>query len=222
MMRTNPPTTMLLAAVPYLLLSMSQSVTFTTVIQRDGSGLRQFVASCEPDRLSDVTLRIEEASADYAVSGRSKDKPGQHVLIRNWQWPHYGGNQSSQDFSLQISDIVQKPLSLFTYYDWSEEIQIHRETATEVEKEGQKKAVLRYILQMPGTILPQTLSAGGQVENGRAVWELTGDEEQYTLKARARQVRWGYLLILIYVLGFIVFQLVSYTERRIKNRPRRI
>ncbi len=220
MMRNNPPITILLAAVPYLLLSTSQSVTFTTIVERDGSGLRQFVASCLEDREGDVTKRIREASPHYDVEHRQIG-PGQTAIIRNWR-PTGLDKLTEKGVSLQITDIAQQPLSLFTYYDWSEQIEIYRETATEVETEGEKKAVLRYILQMPGTILPQTLSAGGQIENGRAVWELTGDEEQYTLKAQARKVRWGYLLILIYVLGFIIFQLVSYTERRIKNRPRRI
>jgi len=220
LIRTNPSTTMLLAAVPYLLLSMSQDVTFTTIVQHDGSGLRQFVASCLENRKEDVTKRIREASPHYDVE-HCQIGPGQITIIRNWR-PTGLDKLTEKGVSLQITDIAQQPLSLFTYYDWSEQIQIHRDTATEVEKEGQQKAVLRYILQMPGTILPQTLSTGGQVENDRAVWELTGDEEQYTLKAQSRKVRWGYLLILIYVLGFIIFQLVSYTERRIKNRPRRI
>ncbi len=220
-MSNKVPITTLLAAIPYLLLSMSQSVTFTTVVESDGSGLRQFRASYQPGRQDDVLRRIEEASPDYAVARRD-DSGGQTFLIRNWRWPHRTGPQAERDFSLQITDVAQQPLSPFTYYYWSEQVDIYQEAATEVEKEGKEKAVVRYILQMPGTILPQTVSSGGRIENGRAVWELTSDPQELPLKATSRQVRWGYLAIIIYILGFIIFQVVSFMEQRIKHRPRRI
>lgn len=212
--------TTLLAAVPYLLLSMSQSVTFTTVVERDGSGLRQFKASYQPSRHDDVLRRIREASPDYDVE-RREVKPGQRVIIRNWR-PSGLDNLQDRAVSLKITDIVQQPLSFFTYYHWSEQVDIYQEAATEVEKEGRSRAVLRCVLQMPGTILPETVSAGGLIENGRVVWELTGDQEEHPLEAISRQVRWGYLVIVIYILGFIIFRAVSFVERRIKHRPRRI
>ena len=220
MITNKTPITALLAAVPYLLLSTSQSVTFTTIVERDGSGLRQFAASCLDDRVREVRKRIREASPHFDVESR-RVSSGQTIFIRNWR-PAGLDNPPDRDISLQITDIAQQPLSIFTDYQWSEKLEIYRQTATEVETEGEQLAVLHYVLQMPGTILPHTLSAGGRVENGQAVWELTGDKDEYTLEAHSRQVRWGYLLILIYILAFVIFQIVSYVEQRIKNRPRKI
>ena len=219
-MRNKPSITTLLAAVPYLLLSTSQSVTFTTIVERDGSGMRQFSASCLEDREADVTKRIREARPHYDVERRQVG-PGQAVIIRNWRPPQLD-KLHEEGVLLQITDIAQRPFSIFTNYEWSEQLKIYRQPAPEVETRGQEIAVLRYVLQMPGTILDKELSLGGRVENGRAVWELTGDKDEYTLKARSRQVRWGYLLILIYILGFVIFQVVSFMERRIKHRPRKI
>lgn len=221
MIRNKTRITALLAAVPYLLLSASENVTFTTIVERDGSGLRQFTASCLDDREEEVTKRIREASAKYDVE-RRQVKPGQTVIIRNWRPAGLDNLPQEEGVSLQIADIAQQPLSFFTYYHWSEPVRIEAQTATPMEKEGRSKAVLRYVLQMPGSILPATVSTGGQIADGRVVWELPGDQEETLLEASSRQVRWGYLLITLYVLGFIAFQVVSFTQRVIKNRPRKI
>ena len=220
MIKHNTSTTALLAAVPYLLLLASQSVTFTTVVARDGSGLRQLTASCPDGRVGDVTPRLQAASPDYAAAGRETSL-GEVILIRNWRWPHAVSDRSREDFSLYIADVAQRPLSMFTYYDWSEPVFIEVQDATPAETEGQSKAILRYVLQMPGRILSVN-GTGGRIENGLAVWELAGDQQETILQATSRQVRWGYLLIVIYILAFLAFQAAGFVQRLIKYRPRRI
>ena len=74
---------------------------------------------------------------------------------------------------------------------------------------------------MPGRILSVN-GTGGRIENGLAVWELAGDQQETILQATSRQVRWGYLLIVIYILAFLAFQAVGFVQRLIKYRPRRI
>ena len=121
--------------------------------------------------------------------------------------------------SLQITDIIQKPFDVFTEYHWSEQLEIYRETATPIEIVGEEIATLSYKLNMPGKIVKT--NADG-VEGGTAVWELSANVDTYTLEATSRRVRWGYLLLLLYIVGFVVFQVVGYAIRLVRNRPRKI
>ncbi len=209
----------MLAAVPYLLLSASQDVRLTTVVNWDGSGLRQYAVSCLKDRKDEVGSRLVERSRDFDQE-RWQEKGPVLTITRDWRPANLAGEVPGS--SLHLSGIVQKPLSIFTHYRWSEELEIYRDTATEVETFGEEIALLDYELKMPGRVLPDTVSTNGKARGGTVTWELSGDADQYTLAATSRRVRWGYLLFLVYVVGFIAFQVVHYTAQVIRNRPRRI
>lgn len=217
----RPSVIAMLAAVPYLLLSASsQSVQLTTTINLDGSGLRQYVVACAPDRTKEVRKRLLERTGDFDRQSLRREGPNL-VITRDWRPANLAKAVTAPDAaaSLQITDIIQKPFDVFTEYHWSEQLEIYRETATKIEIVGEEIATLSYKLNMPGKIVKT--NADG-VEGGAAVWELSADVDTYTLEATSRRVRWGYLLLVLYIVGFVVFQVVGYATRLVRNRPRKI
>lgn len=216
------PVVAMLAAVPYLLLSASQSVQLRTVVNLDGSGLRQYTVACLPDRTKEVQKRLLERTGDF--DHQSWQRQGQNLVItRNWRPANLAEAATDGDTtaSLQITDIMQKPLALFTEYHWSERLNIYRETATKIETFGEEIATLSYKLNMPGKIVKAKTKADS-FDRGAAVWELCADVDTYTLEATSRRLRWGYLLLVLYVVGFIAFQIGGYVTRVVRNRPRKI
>ncbi len=218
--RRRPPVIAMLAAVPYLLLSASQSVQLTTTINLDGSGLRQYTITCVPDRTKEVQKRLLEQTADFDHQSWQRKGPDR-VVTRDWRPANLGRAVTAPDAaaSLQITDIIQKPLTVFTEYHWSEQLEIYRKTATPIEIVGEKIAILSYKLNMPGRVIA---SNADRTDGGTAFWELSANVDTYTLEATSRRLRWGYLLLLLYIVGFVVFQVVGYGTRLVRNRPRKI
>ena len=214
------PVVAMLAAVPYLLLSASQSVQLRTVVNLDGSGLRQYTVTCVPDRTKEVQKRLLERTGDF--DHQSWQRQGQNLVItRDWRPANLAEAATDGDTtaSLQITDIIQKPLAAFTKYHWSEELSIYRETATPVETFGEEIATLSYKLNMPGRVIA---SNADRTDGGTAFWELSANVDTYTLEATSRRLRWEYLLLVLYVVGFIAFQIGGYVIRVVRNRPRKI
>ena len=221
--RTYRPTSVIamLAAVPYLLLSASsQSVQLTTTINLDGSGLRQYTVACEPDRAKEVQKRLLERTGDFDRQSRQREGPNL-VITRDWRPANLAVAATDPDAAavLRITDIIQKPLAVFTEYHWSEQLEIYRETATPIEIVGEEIAILSYKLNMPGRVIA---SNADRTDGGTAFWELSANVDTYTLEATSRRLRWGYLLLLLYIVGFVVFQVVDYGTRLVRNRPRKI
>jgi len=222
--RTCRPTSVIamLAAVPYLLLSASQSVQLRTVVNLDGSGLRQYTVICLPDRTKEVQKRLLEQTGDFDRQSLRREGPNV-VITRDWRPANLAKAVTDPDAiaNLEIAGIVQSPISLFTEYHWSEELSIYQDTATPVETFGEEIATLTYKLNMPGRIVKAKTNADS-FEGRTAVWKLSADVSTYTLEATSRRLRWGYLLLLLYVVGFVVFQVVDYVTRLVRNRPRKI
>jgi len=218
----RPSVIAMLAAVPYLLLSASQSVQLTTTINLDGSGLRQYTVSFDQARDPEVPKYLREATRGFDRPRRRKEA-GRVVITRDWRPANLAKAVAAPDAaaSLQITDIIQKPFDVFTEYHWSEQLEIYRETATPIETVGEEIATLSYKLNMPGKIV-KTRPNADSFEEGAAVWELSANVDRYTLEATSRRLRWGYLLLLLYVVGFVVFQVVGYGTRLVRNRPRKI
>lgn len=207
----------MLAAVPYLLLSASQDVKLTTVVNWDGSGLREYTVSYSADRQAEVKRRLRERTGQFDRETSPHCMGAVCVIKRSWRPAKL---ESIEGTSLRMTGIVQEPLNVFTHYRWSEDLEVYRETATPVETFGEGMAVLRYELKMPGRVT----QAGGarEIRGNTVTWELSGGTDKYTLEATSRRVRWGYLAFLVYVVGFVVFQIVHYSAQVIRNRPRKI
>ncbi len=214
------PVVAMLAAVPYLLLSASQSVQLRTVVNLDGSGLRQYTVACLPDRTKEVQKRLLEQTADFDHQSWQRKGPDR-VVTRDWRPANLAKAVIDPDAaaSLQITDIIQKPFDVFTEYHWSEQLEIYRETATPIEIVGEEIAILSYKLNMPGRVIA---SNADRTDGGSAFWELSANVDTYTLEATSRRLRWEYLLLLLYVVGFVVFQVVGYVTQLVRNRPRKI
>ncbi len=218
----RPSAIVMLAAVPYLLLSASQSVKLTTTVNLDGSGLRRYTVICVPDRTKEVQKRLLEQTPGFDHQSRRREGTNL-VIIRDWRPANIAEAVSAPDAaaSLEITDIIRKPLSVFTEYHWSEQVNIYRETATDVETFGEEIAGLRYELKMPGKIV-QSKTNADRIEGRAAIWELSADVDTYTLEATSQRLRWGYLLVILYILGFISYQVIRYVARLVRNRPRKI
>ena len=216
----RPSVIAMLAAVPYLLLSASQSVQLRTTINLDGSGLRQYTVTCVPDRTREVQKRLLERTADFDHQDWQRKGPDL-VVTRDWRPANLARAVTDPDAaaSLQTTDIIQNPFSVFTEYHWSEELNIYRETATDVETFGEEIATLSYKLNLPGSVIA---SNADRTDGGTAVWELSANVDTHTLEATSRRLRWSYLLVILYILGFIAFQLSCYVSRLVRNRPRKI
>ena len=208
----------LLAAVPLLLLTQGEDVRLFTRVDLDGSGMRVAWASGSSDRLDDVRTRLREASAGFEGE-KLQAEGGKFTLTRSWS-----GNSllALPDAKLDTKDVVQDPLSLYTTYTWTETVKIYRDTATAAEKLGAQAAKLNYTLDMPGTVDQATVSPQAMVTGGRIEWALSGDQEQYTLTATSKRLRWDVLLVCLYVLAVLAGGLVQFTARRARNRPKRI
>ena len=216
----RPSVIAMLAAVPYLLLSASQSVQLRTTVNLDGSGLRQYTVACLADRTKEVRKRLLERTGNFDRQSLRREGPNL-VITRNWRPANLAKAVTDPDAaaSLQISDIIQKPFDVFTEYHWSEQLEIYRETATPIEIVGEEIAILSYKLNMPGRVIA---SNADRTDGGTAVWELSANVDTYTLEATSRRLRWEYLLLVLYVVGFVVFQVVGYATRLVRNRPRKI
>ncbi len=210
----------LLAAVPYLLLSASQSVKLKTVVSWEGSGLREYVVSYQDGRLKEVNERLRERTPGRARQARPRRDGPMWMIARSWREANAGHLGNPGETALDMTGIIQNPLSPWTEYRWVDNVTIYRETATDVETFGAVKAALAYQLQMPGRIVRAT--GGGQIRGNTVTWELSAEQDEHVLEASSRRLRGGYLLLVIYILGFIAFQITRYAAQAVRNRPRKI
>ncbi len=208
----------LMAAVPLLLLTQGEDVRLFTRVELDGSGMRVAWVTGSSDRLDDVRTRLRETSAGFDDE-KLQAEGGKFTLTRSWR-----GNSmlALPDVKLDIKDVVQEPRSLYSTYTWTETVKIYRDTATAAERLGAQAAKLNYTLEMPGTVDQATVSPQAMVTGGRIEWALAGDQEQYTLTATSKRLRWDLLLVCLYIAAVLAGGLVQFTARRARNRPKRI
>ncbi len=208
----------LAAAIPFLLLHQTEDLRMFTKIERDGSGLRMMWARADASRAREITTRLREATREFDEE-RSATEGSQYEISRSWRTHSLN---IAPDVKLQITDIAQRPLSLYNTYQWEEKISIYAGPATESEKAGASQAKLTYILSMPGRVDETSVSPPAKVSGGTVVWTLTGDKEEYTLRATSRMLRWDLLLLIIYVLAVVLGKGGAWLVHRLRSRPRRI
>jgi hypothetical protein len=208
----------LVAAVPFLLLHQANEVRLLTEIERDGSGLRMYWCQGNPDRLQEVRTRLREASPDFEEERLRITAEG-FVLSRSWR-PH--ALTVMPDVRLEIADIPQNPLSLYTTYTWQEKLTIYADTATASEQLGAGGTKLIYILQMPGKVEEASVSPPATTEGGTVTWVLTADKSEYELRATSRALRWDVLAIGLYILAVVGWKGGGLAVRRVREKPRRI
>ena len=218
MRKIKPSALTLLATVPYLLLSGAQQVHFQTIVQPDGSGYRFMIVDASPERVKDLEdhVRIAQKSYDFAHTEKSA---GYVRLERNFWTASIGKLPEAQ---LTIGSIVKEPFSLRTKYEWSEKLTFKSEDATDVERAGAAQAILNYTVEMPGTIAQDSVSPTGQVEGNTVTFKLAADKPEQEVKVTSYELRYGYILVLLYLLACAAVFGGRFLRSVVLNRPRKI
>lgn len=78
--------------------------------------------------------------------------------------------------------------------------------------------------EAPAGEAPKHKGAGSTVETeaGSAIFKLDASEESVTVEVTSQRLRWGYLVIVAYVLAFIVFKVLEGLQKAARLKPRKI
>lgn len=207
------------AAIPYLLLTVSQQAGVITYVSTDGSGERMVYCRAATSRVAEASRHLQEALPQSATERRSAE--GEQTLL--WRDAQLADLNRIPGSEAQTLGIVQTPLSIFTRHSWKEEVSISRGDATELELAAQPGAALRYVVRMPGRITET--SPGASTEGNKAEWRVKVGGPPQTLSAESVSIRWTYLVMWLYVLAFVASKAVQYAPRvtrRVRRKPRKI
>jgi hypothetical protein len=210
-----------LAAIPYLLLTVSQQAGVVTYVSTDGSGERMVYARAATSRVTEAGRYLHEALPGSDAEGRQADAEGNTALL--WRDAQLANLGRTPDSECQTGGIVQQPLSVFTRHTWKETVSFSRGDATDLEVQAQSEASVRYVVRMPGRIVSS--SPATSTEGNKAEWEVRVGAEPQTLAAESVTVRWGYLALWVYVLLFLgtkALAVAPRVARRIRRKPRKI
>jgi hypothetical protein len=140
------------AVIPFLLLSSAQSVTVRSTVYLDGSVKREVTAEFLQARQRNVLEQLRRALPE---ADSREVTPAGEGLKAVWS-VILASAAALEGANLQYQDVAAVPYSPFTYYTFTETVQIPSETATEVEKADPSKATFKYIVTMPGTVTDAT------------------------------------------------------------------
>jgi hypothetical protein len=149
------------AIIPFLLLSSAEkSPQVRTHVYLDGSVKREVSAEFLEERQENVLSQMDRALPE--ADSRVVAPFGENLRA---VWSVILASASRLDGAkLQYEDVVPEPLSLFTYYTWTETLQLPSETATAVEKAEPEKATFQYVVVMPGTVIEPTIAKPAKLE----------------------------------------------------------
>jgi len=214
----------LLATLPFWLMSNSSQVWMNLKIERDGGALRQIAATAHPELKRELPTWVNKVAA-----GRPWDAVWQQgdgtafTYMRDFRTQDANYGEAGQ---LQISDVLQSPLSLYTRYTWTEKVDFSYLYATDAAMAEAAKTQLKYVVNMPGTVTESSAqpSKGGSAENegGTATFALSAAEPTTTITVTSSKIRWGYLLVVVYALGWVALEVVQLLGRLARRRPRKI
>lgn len=216
--------TLLLATIPFALLANSSSVSTTLTIERDGGALRQIVATASPYFRDQLPKWVNDVRAGYPWD-RTWQESGasSYTYMRDYRTSNA---EYSDQGRLTIVDVLQNPLSIYTTYTWKETINFAHLYESDIPAAAAAGKELQYKVIMPGTVTDSAVqpSKGSSANNeGRAaVLTIPADEPSATVTVTSQKVRWGYLLIVIYVLAWIALEIVQVVGRQLRRRPRKI
>lgn len=220
------PKRMLLTVIPFALLANSSAVLLTMRIESDGSALRQISLSAAPYFRS----QLGQWANDVRLGSRTNwDGHWQQTTESDLQYARDARLASlknlGEEASLTITDVFQNPLSLYTVYHWREQVNFTYLYATDQAAALAMDKKLKYEIIMPGTVVTATVQgkgSRGQAEGQKAVFELDASEGSQTLEAESYSLRWGYLLVIAYILAFVGYRLGRVIAYQLRIRPRKI
>jgi hypothetical protein len=215
----------LLTAVPFALLVNSAQVHMTLQIERDGSTRRIIAADTAPYFKNQVPKWINDVQAGCSWDRTWKSDTGTtYFYARDFrcQSPADSGVNSQ----LTISDVFQNPLWPYTVYTWREEVTFSYLYESDPAAAGAAGKELVYEIAMPGVVTDASVQpskgSSAEVEAGGAVFKLDASQPTVTVEATSQRVRWGYLVLVAYILAFVVVKVFVAVGRTLRLKPRKI
>lgn len=214
---------LLLAAVPFTLLLNSSHVGMGLRIERDGGALRQICVSGTPYFSRQFPPWVADVRAGRPWDGQWR-RAGASEYVYSRDFRTQDANYS--DGRLSIVDVFQNPLSLYTTYTWTEDIKFTYAYAGDAAMATAAGKHLQYKVRLPGTVTEASVmpAKGSTVESEGpdAVFSLAADQEQVKLTVTGARLRWGYLLIVAYVVAWVAVEVLRVVGRQLRRRPRKI
>ncbi|MEN6302001.1 MAG: hypothetical protein ABFD96_04710 [Armatimonadia bacterium] len=218
----------LFTAIPFALMSNTWQVHMALRVENDGSALRQITADASPyfrSSRSDEGLpkwvNDVQAGGQWDMEWRT-DTPTSFRYARDMRLPSV--DRASDSGQLSIVDVVSNPLSLYTTYTWHEEVNFVYHSETDPSAAGATGKELIYRVEMPGTVTDASIEGGGssETEANHAVFKVSADTAEHAITVTAQRLRWGYLLLVLYIVAFIAYQVLTALGRAASRRPRKI
>jgi hypothetical protein len=220
-----------LVTVPFALILNGEQAVFTTQIYSDGTGLRQIRAEAHSyfrDSLDDWTGDVEAGGKWQRRWQRDSTARSTTTISRNFISSQL--QPSGSGSHLQIQDVAQNPMSLYTTYTWTEKVEIKHLSAANPEEARAGGHYLLYHAIMPGRISEAAarpssgpgIPAPSTIMGNGVVLMLDAAHPEHTVTITAHRFRWGPLAIVLYVALFVVYQIGGFALRRARSRPKRI
>lgn len=214
----------LLATIPFWLVSNSSQVWTRVKIERDGGALRQIAATVHPELRRELPTWVSKVIAGAAWDGTWEERTDSaYTYLRDFRTnnANYG-----EDGRLAVVDVLQNPLSLYTTYTWTEKVNFSYLYETDKTAAEATKLQVKYVVNMPGRVMEASAQpAGGssvETEGGNANFALSAAEPSISLTVTSAKIRWGYLLVIIYALGWIALEIFRLLGKLARLRPRKI
>jgi hypothetical protein len=137
-----------MSVIPFLLLSSAQSTTVRTVVYLDGSIRREVRADFLSERRTNVIPQLDRALPE---ADETRVGPAGEAMRGTWSVIVASAEQLAGT-KLEYQDVATQPLSIFTYYTWTDTVEVPSETATAVEKSSPANATFAYEVHMPGWV----------------------------------------------------------------------
>ncbi|MBU0608323.1 MAG: hypothetical protein KKI08_10595, partial [Armatimonadetes bacterium] len=74
----------------------------------------------------------------------------------------------------------------------------------------------------PEPAAPKGKRSTVEFDGNTAIFKLMASQPTLTINVVARRVRWGYILLVLYVLAFVAYQLVTFLRQAARRKPRKI
>jgi hypothetical protein len=193
-------------------------------VERDGGALRQITATVHPELRRELPAWVNKVQAGRPWDGawQAGDATA-YTYMRDYRTQNANYTDGGQ---LTITDVLQNPLSLFTTYTWTEKVDFSYLYETDAAAAEGAKLQLKYVVAMPGTVTESSAqpSQGSSVENqgGDATFSISAAQPSTTITVTSSKLRWGYLLVVVYVLGWIALEVLQLLGRLARRRPRKI
>ncbi len=215
----------LLATIPFALLVNSSQTVLTLTVEPDGSAHRQVSVAAAPyfrDQVPRWTgdVRTEAAWDRNWTENRESD------LIYSRDARVAALPQSGETGALTISDVFQNPLSIYTTYRWRENIGYSYLYESDVIAAQAAGKALTYQITMPGPVtnasVTPAMGSSTETEGRKVTFQLDASQGQQTVEVEAKRIRWGYLLVLAYILAYVAYCVTRLVRHWLHIQPRKI